>query len=115
MSNGFDIKIVVNTVIEAIIGYCITLLLSSLFGFYRRRLPQITGILISLATLAAATMLFAVLDAFNFSLSSDQPGVTLTRAGGTTYIAFISLTGWSALYFGLNYYLIVEEERKRVG
>src|SRR3546814_785892 len=95
ISNGFDIKIVVNTVIEAIIGYCITLLLSTLFGFYRRRLPQITGILISLATLAAATMLFAVLDAFNFSLSSDQPGVTLTRAVGTTYIAFISLTGWS--------------------
>src|SRR3546814_8430445 len=80
ISNGFDIMIVVNTVIEAIIGYCITLLLSTLFGFYRRRLPQITGILISLATLAAATMLFAVLDAFNFSLSSDQPGVTLTRA-----------------------------------
>src|SRR3546814_4801296 len=102
--------IVVNTVIEAIIGYCITLLLSTLFGFYRRRLPQIPGILISLATLAAATMLFAVLDAFNFSLSSDQPGVTLTRAVGTTYIAFISLTGWSALYFGINYYLIVEDQ-----
>ncbi|RIA43651.1 histidine kinase/DNA gyrase B/HSP90-like ATPase [Hephaestia caeni] len=110
ISNGFDIKIVVNTVIEAIIGYCITLLLSTLFGFYRRRLPQITGILISLATLAAATVLFAVLDAFNFSLSSDQPGVTLTRAVGTTYIAFISLTGWSALYFGINYYLIVEDQ-----
>ncbi len=110
ISNGFDIKIVVNTVIEAIIGYCITLLLSTLFGFYRRRLPQITGILISLATLAAATVLFAVLDAFNFSLSSDQPGVTLTRAIGATYIAFISLTGWSALYFGINYYLIVEDQ-----
>src|SRR3546814_6958995 len=55
-------------------------------------------------------MLFAVLDAFNFSLSSDQPGVTLTRAVGTTYIAFISLTGWSALYFGINYYLIVEDQ-----
>ncbi|MCM8731886.1 sensor histidine kinase [Hephaestia sp. GCM10023244] len=110
ISNGFDLKIIVNAVIEAIIGYCITLLLSTLFGFYRRRLPQITGILLSLATLAAATMLFAVLDAFNFSLSSDQPGVTLTRAIGATYIAFISLTGWSALYFGINYYLIVEDQ-----
>ncbi|HVI99241.1 MAG TPA: histidine kinase [Sphingomonas sp.] len=110
ISNGFDIKIIVNAVIEAIIGYCITLLLSTLFGFYRRQLPQITGILVSLATLAAATVLFAVLDAFNFSLSSDQPGVTLTRAVGAMYIAFISLTGWSALYFGINYYLIVEEQ-----
>src|SRR3546814_19400343 len=53
-------------------------------------------------------MLVAVLDAFNFSLSSDQPGVTLTRAVWTTYIAFISLTGWSALNFGITYYLLVE-------
>jgi signal transduction histidine kinase len=110
LSNGFELTIIINAVIEAIIGYCITLLLSTLFGFYRRQLPQITGILLSLATLAAATMLFAVLDAFNFSLSSEQPGVTLTRVIGTTFIAFTSLTGWSALYFGINYYLIVEDQ-----
>ncbi len=110
LSNGFELTIVVNAVIEAIIGYCITLLLSTLFGLYRRQLPQIPGILLSLATLAAATMLFSVLDAFNFSLSSDQPGVTLTRVFGTAFIALISLTGWSALYFGINYYLIVEEQ-----
>ena len=48
------LKGLIGNVMEAIIGYCITLLLSTLYGLYRRRLPQVTGILLAIATLAAA-------------------------------------------------------------
>jgi signal transduction histidine kinase len=108
--SNLSLKSVVAVVIESILGYCITLLLSTLYGFYRRRMPQLSGILLSLGTLAAATFLFAVLDAFTWSLVTPTPGVSLHLVIGSMYIAFIILAGWSALYFGINYYLIVEDQ-----
>ena len=108
------LKGLVGNVMEAIIGYCITLLLSTLYGLYRRRLPQVTGIMLAIATLAAATFLFAVLDAFAFSMLSPSSdgggGATMHLLIGSIYIAFIVLAGWSALYYGINYYLIVEDQ-----
>jgi signal transduction histidine kinase len=106
------LKGLIGNVLEAIIGYCITLLLSTLYGLYRRRLPQVSGILMSIATLAAATFLFAVLDAFTFSIlsSASGGGSPLHLVFGSIYVAFIVLAGWSALYYGINYYLIVEDQ-----
>ena len=40
-------------IVESIVGYCITLLLSTLYGYYRG-LKRITAIPLTLATLAAA-------------------------------------------------------------
>ena len=106
------LKGLIGNVMEAIIGYCITLLLSTLYGIYRRRLPTLSGILLAVATLAAATFLFAVLDAFAFSMlsSSSGGGSPLHLVFGSIYVAFIVLAGWSALYYGINYYLIVEDQ-----
>ena len=108
--SNLSFKSVIAVVIESILGYCITLLLSTLYGLYRRRLPQVTGILLSVATLAAATFLFAVLDAFAWSLVNPTPGGPLHLVFGSIYVAFIVLAGWSALYYGINYYLIVEDQ-----
>lgn len=106
------LKGLIGNLMEAILGYCITLLLSTLYGLYRRKLPSLTGILLSIATLAAATFLFAVLDAFAFSIlsASSGGGSTVRLVFGSIYVAFIVLAGWSALYYGINYYLIVEEQ-----
>ena len=49
------------------LGLALTaLLLSVLYGYYRR-LPRVTGILLSIFTLGAGTFLYATLDAFSFS------------------------------------------------
>lgn len=110
ISNGLSVEGVIYAIIESIVGYCITLLLSTLYGYYRR-LPRITGILLTLATLAAFTILYAVLDAFTFSfIRQGEPGITLTLVLGTVFLNFTVLAGWSALYFGINFYLIVEQQ-----
>ncbi len=36
ISNGFSLEKIIPVIIEAILGYCITLLLSTLYGYYRR-------------------------------------------------------------------------------
>ncbi|ATY34591.1 sensor histidine kinase [Sphingomonas psychrotolerans] len=110
ISNGFAVERIIAAIIEAIVGYCLTLLLSTLYGVYRR-LPRITGILLTLATLASATVIYAVIDAFTFSfIREGDSGVTFALVVGTVFINFTVLAGWSALYFGINFYLIVEEQ-----
>jgi signal transduction histidine kinase len=110
LSNGKGASTLISVIIEAIIGYCITLLLSTMYGYYRR-LPRITGIVLTIITLAAATLLGALLNAFSFSfIQSDSPGFTFGLVVGALFLNFTVLAGWSALYFGINFYLIVEEQ-----
>lgn len=109
ISNG-SLQLVIAVIIEAIVGYCLTLLLSTLYNYFRR-LPRVSGILLSVATLGGATVIYAVIDAFNFSFIRDaEPGLTLARVAGTFFLNFTVLAGWSALYFGINFYLIVEQQ-----
>lgn len=110
ISNGLTLAGIVPILIESIIGYCITLLLSALYGSYRK-LPRISGGVLSVLTLIVATALYAVLDAFAFSLMNrDGGGINLTLVLATIFLNFTVLSGWSALYFGINFYLIIEDQ-----
>lgn len=109
----FSFEDLIRVTIEAIVGYCLTLLLSALYGYYRR-LPRITGILASIATLAAATLVYAVLNAFTVSVMRGDPGIELPLILGSLFLNFTVLAGWSALYFGINFYLIVEDQIDRM-
>jgi signal transduction histidine kinase len=110
LSTSFTLQRIVPVIIESIVGYCITLLLSVLYGYYRR-LPRVKGILLSIFTLGAATFLYATLDAFSYSfINLAAPGVDLSLLLGTLFLNFTVLAGWSALYFGINFYLLVEEQ-----
>ena len=110
VSNGLTLTSIIPVIIEAIVGYCITLLLSTMYGYYRR-IPRLIGLFLTIATLAAATFLYAVLDAFSFSfIQTATPGITITRMLVFVFLNFVTLAGWSALYFGINFYLIVEEQ-----
>ena len=105
----FSFEDLIRVTIESIVGYCLTLLLSALFGYYRR-LPRITGILATIATLAGATLVYAVLTAFTVSVMRGDPGIEIPLVLGSLFLNFTVLAGWSALYFGINFYLIVEDQ-----
>ena len=110
ISNAAELSVIVPVVIESIVGYCITLLLAVLYHHHRRR-PRFAMAILSILTLAAATMLYAVLDAFSFSfIKLSAPGLTVSLVLGTVFLNFTVLAGWTALYFGINFYLIVEEQ-----
>ncbi len=115
VSNGFEFKGIILVIIETIIGYCLTLLLSTLYSYFRR-LPRISGALLTLATLALATLIYAVLEAFTFSLvtQTTDPGISISRVVGYLFFTFTVLAGWSALYFGINFYLIVEQQADKM-
>ncbi|WP_294441681.1 histidine kinase [uncultured Sphingomonas sp.] len=110
ISNGFTLQGVVTNIVETIVGYCITLLLSTLYGLYRS-FPRIPAIILTVLTLGAATFIYALLDTFSFSfIARSAPGVDVKLLIGALFLNFTVLAGWSALYFGINFYLIVEEQ-----
>ncbi len=110
LSNSPSIQTIVPIIIEAIVGYCITLLISALYGTYRQ-MPRIAGILLTILTLGVATFVYSMLDAFSFGfIKNAEPGIDLKILLGTIFLNFTVLAGWSALYFGINFYLIVEEQ-----
>jgi signal transduction histidine kinase len=110
VSNGAPMSALIPGIIESIVGYCITLLLSTLYGYYRR-LPRISAILLTIVTLAGATFLAAVLNGFSYSIVRfDNPGLNFGLVFGQLFLNFTVLAGWSALYFGINFYLIVEQQ-----
>lgn len=115
LSNGQSVSALVPAIIEAIIGYCITLLLSTLYGYYRH-LPRISGIALTIATLGVASVVYATLEALTFPLIAPVPelGISLSRVVGYMFFTFTVLAGWSALYFGINFYLIVEEQNDQL-
>jgi sensor histidine kinase YesM len=110
--SNVSLENIVSVVIESIVGYCITLLLSTLYGYYRRlRLGRLGIVLATLVTLAVASILYATIDAFSFSITKlATPGINMTLLLGTIFLNFTVLAGWSALYFGINFYLIVERQ-----
>ncbi|WBH16908.1 sensor histidine kinase [Sphingomonas radiodurans] len=110
ISNGFTLQGVVSNIVETIVGYCLTLLLSTLYGYYRG-LPRITAIILTVLTLGAATFIYALLDTFSFSfITRAAPGIDVKLLIGALFLNFTVLAGWSAAYFGINFYLIVEEQ-----
>jgi signal transduction histidine kinase len=112
--SNISLEWIIYAIVESILGYCITLLLSTLYGLYRK-LPRIPGVLLTLATLGLATAVYAILSAFAFSfIRMQEPGISLTVVAGTVFINFTVLAGWSALYFGINFYLIVEEQNDQM-
>ncbi len=113
ISSGVSLQVVIPVLISTIVGYCLTLLLSTLYGAYRR-LPRVAGVLLTVVTLSIATLLYAVLDAFAYSFVTREPSITLPSVLRYLFLDFTVLAGWSALYFGINFYLIVEEQIDRM-
>ncbi|MES2337760.1 MAG: histidine kinase [Pseudomonadota bacterium] len=114
ISNSFSVEAILTYIIEAIVGYCLTLLLSTLYGYYRRR-PRLMAIALTILTLFAATTVYAVIQAFNFSfIRTGEPGISWALVIGSSFLSFTMLAGWTALYFGINWYLIVEEQVDRM-
>ena len=110
LSNKPTLPDMLANIVEAIVGYCLTLLLSVLYGYFRT-MPRLAGSFLSVATLSAATFAYALIDAFIYSfIRNVSPDVTLSLVLGTVFLNFTVLAGWSALYFGINFYLIVEQQ-----
>ena len=110
LSGSPTLEVVIPAIVEAILGYCLTLLLSTLYGLFRR-MNRVAGVTLTVATLVATAIAYAYLDAFTFLIiSPTAPPMNLGSFLRAFYICFTVVAGWSALYFGINFFILVEEQ-----
>jgi sensor histidine kinase YesM len=110
IANAMGAMFVVHTLLLTATGYSLTLLMGLLF----RRLITMRAlytVILSLAAVVLASAAFSIIETWSHA-TFVKPGA---RPVGVEYFGaillnFALLAAWSALYYGINYYLLLEEE-----
>jgi sensor histidine kinase YesM len=109
-ANSMGWMFLVHTLLLTATGYSLTLLMASL---YRRiiRMKPIWTLVLSLATVVVAAGTFSIIETWSvatFLKPEFRPeGVQYL---GAILLDFALLTAWTALYYGINYFLLLEDQ-----
>jgi signal transduction histidine kinase len=114
VGNGMSASFAIPVLVNAATGYSITLVMASAFRWLLSRKPYVTW-LGSVATIFVALAGYSAIDAWVYTLMG-RTGADFEGALFLGSIAFNSLllAAWSALYFGINFYLIVEAQNDQL-
>ena len=110
IANSMGAMFVVHTLLLTATGYSLTLLMASVFRRLIAMRALLTAIL-SLIVVIIASSAFSFIETWSFATflkpNSKPVGVEYL---GAILLNFSLLAAWSALYYGINYYLLLEEE-----
>jgi sensor histidine kinase YesM len=100
----------VHTLLLTATGYSLTLLMASLFRRLITLRPALTLVL-SLAAVVLASTAFSVIETWSVSTFLN-PNFQPEGVGylGAILLDFALLAAWTALYYGINYFLLLEEQ-----
>ncbi len=109
-ANGFTLSILVPVAVSTATGYSLTLVMAAAFRALISRRPVVTWGFSILTVLAAATI-YSMIDAWMFN-TIQRPGepFELRLFLGTIFLDFTVIAAWSALYYAINFFLVVEEQ-----
>ena len=110
IANNLGWMLLVHTILLTFTGYSLTLLMAAL---YRRliKMQPIWTLVLSLAAVVIASGTFSIIETWSVA-TFLKPGF---RPEGIGYLSailldFALLTAWTALYYGINYFLLLEDE-----
>src|SRR5690606_4769702 len=91
-------------------GYSLTLVLAAVFRALLNRAPIVTWSA-SIAALLLAAATYSLIDAWIFN-TIQRPGelFEVRLLLGTIFLDAMVIMGWSALYYAINFYLVVEDQ-----
>jgi len=101
---------IVHTLLLTATGYSLTLLMATLFRRLIRMRPILTLIL-SLAAVALSAGAFSIIETWSYAtfLKPESKPVGVEYMGAIL-LNFALLAAWASLYYGINYFLLLEEE-----
>jgi two-component system LytT family sensor kinase len=110
IANNLGWMLLVHTLLLTATGYSLTLLMASLYRRLIQMKPAWTLIL-SLAAVAIGSGTFSVIETWSVA-TFLKPGF---KPEGVQYLSailldFALLAAWTALYYGINYFLLLEDE-----
>ncbi|MBA3666688.1 MAG: histidine kinase [Sphingomonas sp.] len=109
-ANSMGAMFVVHTLLLTATGYSLTLLMASL---YRRLIVMraMWTVVISLATVVLASAAFSFIETWSLAtFINPEARPAGVQFFGAIILDFSLLAAWSALYYGINYYLLLEGE-----
>ncbi len=109
VGNGMTAAFLIPLIVSVAAGYSITLVMSAIFRWLISRRPIVTwtGAVIAVAISVAA---YSAIDAWVFNMMDrDGGGFNGALFLGSITINFLLIAAWSALYFGINFYIILEQ------
>jgi two-component system, LytTR family, sensor kinase len=112
-ANNMQAMFIVHTALLTATGYSLTLLMGSLFRRLIIMRPVIT-LFLSLVAVMLASAAFSVIETWSFStfLRPDAKPVGVEYLGAIL-LNFALLAAWAALYYGINYFLLLEDQIKQ--
>ena len=113
LANSMGPILIVHIAILTATGYSLTLLMASLFRRLIAMRPLWTLIL-SLAAVVLASATFSIIETWSVS-TFLKPDLRPTGVAyfGAIILDFALLAAWAALYYGINYFLLLEGEIKQ--
>nr|WP_294846841.1 histidine kinase [uncultured Sphingomonas sp.] len=110
LANSLPAMFIVHTLLLTATGYSLTLLMASL---YRRliTLRAMWTVAISLGVVVIAAAAFSFIETWSLAtfINPDFKPAGM-QYFGAIILDFAILAAWSALYYGINYYLLLEDE-----
>ncbi len=108
--SGMSLSFVLPLLVSTATGYSVTLIMGGAYRHLITRKPIVTWSL-SVVTWLVAVMTSSMVDAWVFSLQAREAA----EFNGALILSALSLNAvllgaWSALYYAINFYLIVEEQ-----
>ena len=114
LANAMGLLFVVPTALTTATGYSLTLLMASAYRRLIKQKPIITWSL-SIPILVVAAAIFSSIETWahaTFYRPEEMPvGIQFF---GAILLDFSLLAAWSALYYGINFYLLLEQQSDRV-
>ena len=109
-ANNLGWMLLVHTLLLTATGYSLTLLMGSLFRRLIRMKPVWTLVL-SLAAVVLASCIFSIIETWSVAtfLKPDFRPQGLAWLGALP-LDFALLAAWTALYYGINYFLLLEDQ-----
>jgi len=110
IANGLGLPFLVQVLVSAATGYSMTLVIAAVYRWLIRKSPLViwTG---SLATVAIAVAAYSVIDAWVYTMVNQGRNVIQVDLFlGSSLLNTLLLGAWSALYYGINFFLIAERQ-----
>ncbi|NJC34675.1 signal transduction histidine kinase [Sphingomonas jejuensis] len=109
-SNGLTASFIIPILVSTATGYSITLVMAAAFRVLSDRRPLVTygG---SIVTILLAAAIYSLIDAWIYNVvQGSGQAFNIRLLSGLIFLDFVVIAAWSALYFAINFYLVVEEQ-----
>ncbi|MEM8695910.1 MAG: histidine kinase [Pseudomonadota bacterium] len=114
IANNMGPLFILPTAIATATGYCLTLIMAVIFRQLIDRSPRVTwGGSVTVVLIASAIFSFIEVWAFTaFYRGGEMPSGL--QFFGAILLDFTLLVAWSGLYYGINFYILIEEQNDQL-